>query len=292
MIISAATAANVIETCSTNRVALVTGANKGIGFCIALQLALSGHFQEVILGCRDAGRGQRAVQEIQQNLLSVSSETLVSFLPLEVGNKTSHSQFRQLLEEKLSDDKKLHVLVNNAAIAFKGSDPTPHHKQVKPTLDVNFRGTVDLTEGLLPLLRRGNDARIVNVASMAGYLQQIKSSELRDQFTDPILTMEQLHSLVNKYEQDVQSRDQLQNGWGSSNYGFSKLALIAATKIWAREESVVKVNCFCPGYCDTDMTSHKGTRSPSDGAKAAVLLATMKDCPTGEFYRDMQPAEW
>ena len=280
---------------TTSRVAVVTGSNKGIGFHIALQLASCGLFRHVVLGCRDAIRGQNAVQEIQQRLLTEapsSAVAQVSYLPLEVGNRTSHSIFRQLLEEQFGD--KCDVLVNNAAIAFKGSDPTPFQGQTKPSLDINFRGTVDLTVELLPLLRKRNDARIVNVASMSGYLQQIKSAQLRDAFTDPNLSMEKLHSLVNQFEHDVQHGTHVQNGWGNSNYGMSKLALIAATKIWAREEASngIKVNCFCPGYCKTDMSSNLGGRPPSEGAKTGVLLATMKDCPTGEFYRDMQPSEW
>lgn len=291
MIISSQTTSSVINVVNANRVALVTGANKGIGFFIALQLASSGLFHDVILGCRDAARGQRAVQEIEQKLISTmapDTKTHVSFLPLELGNKTSYCQARQQLEERFG---KLDVLVNNAAFAFKGSDPTPFHEQTKPTLDINFRGTVDLTEELLPLLRKGHDARIVNVASMSGYLNQIRS-DLQQKFTDPNLDIDQLRALVDKFEQDVRSGKHKQNGWGSSNYGLSKLAVIAATKVWARRESAVKVNCFCPGYCKTDMTSNKGIKAPSEGARTGVLLATMKDCPTGDFFQDMHPSEW
>ena len=151
---------------TTTRIALVTGANKGIGFYVALQLALSGLFGHVILGCRDITRGETAVSQIQSQLQSTDASfpTNVSFLPLTLGDKRSHHTLRELIEEKYG---KLDVLINNAAMAFKGADPTPHEQQCKPTLDINFRGTVDLTEELLPLLRRGTDARIVNIASMA-----------------------------------------------------------------------------------------------------------------------------
>jgi NAD(P)-dependent dehydrogenase (short-subunit alcohol dehydrogenase family) len=186
------------------------------------------------------------------------------------------------------------VLVNNAAIAFKSSDPIPFHDKAKRALDVNFRGTVDLTEELLPLLRKGHDARIVNVAT--NYLQQIKSKELQDQFTDPTLTMDNLQLLVNKFEQDAQSDMYSENGWGSSPYGpygISKLALVAATKVWARQETGIKVNCFNPGFCKTDLTSNNEQgRPPNDGAKTGVWLATMKDCNTGDFFQDMQLSDW
>ena len=74
----------------------------------------------------------------------------------------------------------------------------------------------------------------------------------------------------------------------------SKLAVIAATRIWARDEAVngIKVNCCCPGYCDTDMTSHKGPRSPADGAKNAVLPATMDDAPTGQHFSNYEISDW
>ncbi|KAL7514367.1 hypothetical protein ACHAXN_011548 [Cyclotella atomus] len=272
----------------TGRIALVTGANKGIGFCIAVQLALSGLFSHIVLGCRDPTRGDAAVSRIQAQLNTISppsaSCTTISYLPLTLGDKQSHQQLRKSLEEQFG---KVDVLINNAAMAYKGADPTPHEEQCKPTLDVNFRGTVDLTEELLPLLRLGNDARVVNVASMAGRLRQLRSSQLRSKFTSPELTMEELQSYVDQYERDVLDGTYQQKGWGGSNYGMSKLAVIAATRIWAREEAEhgIKVNCCCPGYCDTDMTSHRGTRSPEDGARNAVIPATMEHAPTALVKR-------
>jgi carbonyl reductase 1 len=185
------------------------------------------------------------------------------------------------------------VLVNNAGTAFKGADPTPFEKQTKPTLDVNFRGTVDLTEALLPLLRGGDDPRIVNVASMAGRLGQV-SPERQAQFSSEVLTMPALRGLVDDFEKDVQDGTYSQRGWGKSNYGLSKLALIAATKVMARDEPGIKVNCCCPGYCDTDMTSHKGPRPPAEGARNAVCLVVgpRDRCPTGTFYQNERPSAW
>eukprot|EP00591_Stephanopyxis_turris_P000779 CAMPEP_0195514774 /NCGR_PEP_ID=MMETSP0794_2-20130614/6057_1 /TAXON_ID=515487 /ORGANISM="Stephanopyxis turris, Strain CCMP 815" /LENGTH=298 /DNA_ID=CAMNT_0040643089 /DNA_START=31 /DNA_END=924 /DNA_ORIENTATION=+ len=290
---STTTFSSPMSSIQGHRVAAVTGANKGIGFYIALQLASSGLFRNIILGCRDPDRGQAAVREITNQLVGGMDTPIpeISYLPLEVGNSSSHSDFKQKIEKNFG---KLDVLVNNAATAFKGSDPTPFQDQTKPTLDINFRGTIDLTCELLPLIRKGSDARIVNVASMAGRLNQIKSKELRDQFSSSDLTLSELRNLVNDFENDVRSGVHSKKGWGSSNYGMSKLALIAATKVMAREEegAGVKVNCLCPGYCDTDMTSHLGTKSAADGAKTATLLATMENCPTGAYFTEMQPGVW
>ena len=142
----------------SQRVEVVTGANKGVGFHIAEQIVKSGLFGTVIMACRDAGRGQAA-----SNLVGGI------YMPLEVGNTASTRKFAEAVKSNFG---RVDCLVNNAAIAFKAADPTPFVQQTKPTLDINLRGTLEVTEALLPLLTNNcvEDGRIVNVASMAGRL--------------------------------------------------------------------------------------------------------------------------
>ena len=177
------------------------------------------------------------------------------------------------------------MLVNNAAIAYKASDPTPFEGQTGPTLRINTYGTLALTDALLPLLREAaaeaaatvakgdhcadNGPRLVHVASMAGALRQV-SPALRERFASPSLTLGALRGLVGEFEAAVAAGTHRADGWGSSNYGLSKLAVIAATRVHARENPGILANCCCPGYCDTDMTSHGGTRPPAEGARNAV----------------------
>ena len=272
-------------TANQGRVAVVTGSNKGIGYFIALQLGLSGLFQHILLACRDTRRANEAVAAIQAQL---PSSVQVSSYPLTLGDADSHSAFAQQMKETFG---KVDCLVNNAAMAFKNADPTPFAQQTKPTLDINYRATTDFTEKMLPLLKKGTDPRLVNVASMAGRLGQV-SPALQKQFSSPSLTIPELNRLVDKFERDVQDGTHAVNGWSNTNYGISKLAVIAATKVLARENPDVKINCCCPGYCKTDMSSQRGTRDPSDGARNAVIPATMENPPTGAFFRDDQVAEW
>ena len=276
-----------------SRVAVVTGANKGIGYHIAHQLASSGQFTDVILGCRDQRRGESAASDIASTLESSSPPCTVSYHQLTIGDKASHDAFRNVIANRYG---KVDVLVNNAGIAFKGADPTPFKDQCLPTLGVNFWGTVDFTEQMLPLVRKGTDARIVSVASMAGHLSQLRSPELQQIFhsANENLTKNQLFELVEKFQFDVLHGRHRQEGWGDSNYGFSKLALIAITKIWAREEASngIAVNCCCPGYCATDMSSHRGSRHPSDGAKNAVLPCLMDNPPIGQYFSDFTVSRW
>jgi len=274
----------------SSRIAVVTGANKGIGYFIALQLGLSGLFTDVIIGCRDSSRGRMASEEMQQKINGTSgcSSKIHSF-PLVIGDAQSHTDFCKRLELEFGCAS---VLVNNAGFAFKNSDPTPFEEQTKKTLETNYYGLIDFTKKMIPLLKKGTDQRIVNVASMAGRIKQLSSPALQAKFTDPQLTIEQLNSLMKSFENDVHAGVHRQQGWSNSNYGMSKLGVIAATKVLAREEPNISVNSCCPGFCDTDMTSNMGRRSPEDGARNAVIPATLKTPPTGKHFADYEVSTW
>jgi carbonyl reductase 1 len=201
---------------------------------------------------------------------------------LDISDSSSISACADHLRQRFG---RLDCLVNNAAIAFKAADPTPFNQQTKPTLDVNLRGTLDLTEALLPLMidASAEDARIVNVASMSGKLRQV-SSALQDEFTSSELSLAGVRQLADRFEEDVRSGVHKARGWGSSNYGLSKLCLIAATRVLARANPSIKVNCCCPGYCDTDSTLALSSRLPSPAAYA--LLASRR--PLGRWGADIR----
>lgn len=217
------------------RVAVVTGANRGIGYHIAQQLVTSGLFGTVVLGCRDAVSGQRAAIEVGGTFLQ----------QLDVASLESSRSFAEALRSRYG---RLDVLVNNAGTAFKAADPTPFADQTQPTLQTNFYGTVALTEALLPLLRQGcvTDGRVVNVASMAGKLRQL-SPERQAQASAESLTLGALRGLVDEFAADAAAGVHADRGWSGSNYGVSKLALIAATRVLARDEPTLKINSCCPG---------------------------------------------
>lgn len=271
---------------STPRVAVVTGANKGIGYFIALQLGLSGLFSQIILGCRDATRGGNAANEMNE---IAAGKANFQFRQLMIGDKESHSTFFEKMQEEFG---KVDVLVNNAGFAYKGADPTPFQEQTEKTLAINYFGLVDFTETMLPLLRKGEDARLVNVASMSGHLKQV-SPELQKRFTDKSLTISGVDDLMQEFAEAAKSGKHRQKGWSNTNYGTSKLGVIAATKVWARQEAgTIAVNACCPGFCATDMSSHRGPRPPQEGAKNAVIPATMENPPSGEFFSDFKVVQW
>ncbi len=91
---------------------------------------------------------------------------------------------------------------------------------------------------------------------------------------------------------DVQNGRHTQKGWPNSNYGMSKLGVIALTKILARDTPSMMVNACCPGYCDTDMTSHRGTKTAEQGARTPAMLALMPDKVSGMFFQEEKPIKW
>jgi carbonyl reductase 1 len=275
-----------------NRVVVVTGANKGIGYCIAEQLIEGNLFDRVIVACRDKTRGEEAALKLGPK---------AEFAQLDISDSDSINAFVEHMENNIG---RCDGLVNNAAIAFKAADPTPFADQTESTLHINYFGTSLLTDKLIPLLRKSNQKPfITTIASMAGKLSQIKNDELRNNFNSNNLTKSLLDEYVNKFKMDVKNGNHLDQGWGNSNYGFSKLAIIAYCKMLARQEleayqnnpdsyNMIQINWCCPGYCDTDMSSHKGPRSPYEGAKNATMLSPPSSETHGVFIQDYKPSEW
>jgi carbonyl reductase 1 len=277
---------DVIPLSSNERVAVVTGAEKGIGFDIAVQLGWSGHFQHICATCREESQVESTVNALKVKL---PPGVKVCSSPLELGDTRSHADLVTTLETMYG---KIDLLVNNAGMAYdESSDSTPIEQQCRDTLNVNFRGTCALTERLLPLLRRGTDPRLINVISAEGRLSQI-SPERQEQFTADDLNIDRLFDYMDEYERDVEANNYILKGWGKSCYGMSELALIAATKVWARNEPSITVDCCDPGFCKTDMTNQKGTRDPAEGAKLIVTPATMENPPTGQIFSENMIASW
>jgi len=151
----------------------------------------------------------------------------------------------------------LDVLVNNAAITGGTYGP----ESMREVFDTNLFGVVTVTEAFLPLLRQSAHGRIVNVSSSAASLNGMLDSQAPIAF----------------------------------GYTSSKAALNAVTLQYARllEDTTIKINLVCPGYCATDLNNHSGFRTPAQGARIAVTMATLADDgPTGGFYDDEGVVAW
>ncbi|XP_055470925.1 carbonyl reductase [NADPH] 1 isoform X1 [Psammomys obesus] len=275
---------------SHSRVALVTGANKGIGFAVTRELCrkFSG---DVVLTARDEARGRAAVQQLQVEGLSPR------FHPLDIDDLQSIRALRDFLRREYGG---LDVLVNNAGIAFKMTDPTPFHIQAEVTMKTNFFGTRDVCTELLPLIKP--QGRVVNVSSIIS-VKALKncSPELQQKFRSETITEQELVELMNKFVGDTKKGVHSQEGWPNSAYGVTKIGVTVLSRIHARTLSQqrrgdkILLNACCPGWVRTDMAGPKATKSPEEGAETPVYLALLPpdaEGPHGQFVSEKKVEQW
>ncbi|MEU6131754.1 SDR family oxidoreductase [Saccharopolyspora sp. NPDC047091] len=236
-------------------IALITGANKGIGRQIAHRLARAG--MTVFLGARDAERGERAAAELRED----GSD--VRFVQLDV---TDQAQVNAAAEHVGEAAGRLDVLVNNAGVVSEWGVPVTGitAEQMRRTFEVNVFGVVAVTQACLPLLSRSAAGRVVNLSSPLGSLALLSDSQ------NPISTR------------------------GLLTYSSSKAALNAITLVYANalRDSGIRVNSVNPGLVATDLNApspfSRGVLTPEQGAEVPVRLALSRDSgPTGEFRGDM-----
>jgi carbonyl reductase 1 len=269
-----------MEDWKKNATAVVTGANKGIGHAIAKKLGKEG--VTTILTARNPELGAAAQKQLKEEGVDVE------FHQLDISDRDSIESFAKWLETKHGG---LDILVNNAGFAFKGN--TFGADEARQTNAINYFGTRDLTQRLLPLLKKSKaGARIVFVGSRAGTLS-ILQPQLQQKFADPNLTQDQLDQLMEEFPKEIEAGTYKQKGWPASMYGVSKVGVAAYSRILARDlagrrdGSKVLVNVCCPGYVNTDMSSHRGYKTPDEGADTPVWLALAPpDGPSGHFFSD------
>ncbi|MCB8879941.1 SDR family oxidoreductase [Acidisoma cellulosilytica] len=246
-------------------VALVTGANQGIGFQIAKDMIAQGF--TVLVGSRNHDRGETATREIGPDAHAIQ---------LDVTDAASITAAAERITQEFG---RLDVLINNAAISNTtlrpGMTVEEYSKSVRPSnvkldeiravFETNVFGVIAVTQALLPLLRAAPSARIVNVSSGAGSLTRNsdKSNPHRAIF-GPV-------------------------------YSASKTALNAMTLAMAieLEDTNIKVNAACPGYTKTNLNNYSGTQTLAEGAAEPVRLALIgADGPHGSFSNAAGPMPW
>jgi len=260
---------------------LVTGANKGIGYETVKLLATGEKYKgkfHVILGSRSEKNAKEALallkKETEQDDIDVSTLLIDLDDPKTI----------EAAAKSVKSSGGLDVLINNAGMAWKGD--SFDEKVAKTTIGTNYFGTQNVCKNFLPLIKE--NGRVINVSSSVGRGALQKMSEsLRKQFLAEDLTMDQLDELLNSFIKTVADGTYADKGWPKSCYGVSKSGVTIMTRILARDNKTkgVVINAMCPGYCKTDMSSHKGTDSPTQGAeRILVCLLPDDDKTTGQFF--------
>ena len=261
MDLAIAATANLKSTMQNKPVALVTGANKGIGLQIAKDLAEHGFI--VLVGSRNLGRGQTAAKSVGADARAIQ---------LDVTDRASITAAAQLIRDEFG---RLDVLVNNAGIAHAGEPGRSLEEvsqsgrpsvasldEVRAVFETNVFGVIAVTQAMLPLLREAPAARIVNVSSGSGSLTRN---------ADP---------------------NNPRRGMFGAVYSPSKTALNAITLAFAieLEPTGIKVNAAAPGFTATDLNNFEGTRTVRQAAREPVRLALLgPDGPTGTFADENGP---
>lgn len=251
--------------------ALVTGANRGLGFETAKELTSRGF--HVIIAARDLAAAREAAETLGPRARAVR---------LDVADREAPAQ---ALAE-LGDVPEFAALVNNAGVSLDGFDA----EVARRTIETNFRGAVRVTETFRPRLSR--TANIVMVSSGMGEIAGV-SLALRKRLLDPLLTVEALDELVQDFVDRVRTGGEL-GGWSRNAYRVSKVALNAYTRLLARDlPSGQRVNAVCPGWVRTRMGGSGASRGVEKGAAGIVWAATLDEGgPNGGFFRDAKAIDW
>lgn len=275
------------------KVAVVTGANKGIGLAVAK--GLCGKWTgDILLTARNEENGQRALQAL--STLTHGDQEAV-FHQLDITDKKSIDSFAGFVREKYGG---IDVLINNAGIAFKVADTTPFGTQAEVTMQTNYFGTLAVSKVLLKLVRPGG--RVVNVSSFQSKRALAAcSTELQAQLRSETITEEELTELMNRFVEDAKQGRHQDNGWANSAYGVSKIGVTVMSLIHARELSRnrpndnILLNACCPGWVRTDMAGPKAPKSPEEGAETPLFLALLPPGagePHGRFVSEKQAEPW
>jgi NAD(P)-dependent dehydrogenase (short-subunit alcohol dehydrogenase family) len=237
------------------KVAVVTGAARGIGLAVARDLAAS--------GCRVVmvGRGAEAIENAARELCDSGHEVIPH-----VADVTDASAVAALAARLRREFGRVDILINNAGVLLEPKDfAAPQGASVfvvdpelvTATYTCNALAPLRLVQALVPLMRENGWGRIVNVSSSMGQLADMGGF------------------------------------WPA--YRMSKAALNALTRLTAKEleGSPIKINSVCPGWCRTEMGGHDAVRSAADGAQGIVWAALLPDDgPSGGFFRDGKPIDW
>jgi NAD(P)-dependent dehydrogenase (short-subunit alcohol dehydrogenase family) len=239
----------------SQRVALVTGANKGIGFEVARGIAKSGSV--VLLGARNPTSGRKAANILRGEHLDVQ------FLELDVTRMETISAAAARID---ADFGKLDVLVNNAGIADPEDGPPSRAdvKAIERVLRTNFLGAVAMAQAVLPMLRKSDAGRIVNVSSDLGSITRHGD-----------LTWKYAHVKV-------------------LGYCAAKAALNMFTVQLAFElkDQGIAVNSVNPGFTATDLNAHRGQQTVAEGAAEIVRVALQEHGPSGKFLETGGEVVW
>nr|XP_043622600.1 (+)-neomenthol dehydrogenase-like [Erigeron canadensis] len=290
---------------ASQRIAVVTGGKKGIGFEIIKQLVSATRDVHVVMTAQDEQKGLQSLDKLKT--LGLSENVLVR--QLNVKCPDSIASFADFINTKFG---KLDILVNNAGVnGIIINESSLNHnpsevtttgvkafmtKQImlqtyetaKDCIETNYYGTKHVTQALLPFLHSSPSPRIVNLTTGVSKIENIKDDKAREMLSDvDRLSEEVLDEVVNGFLCDAKDGLLEKKGWDEpfSAYILSKTATNAYTRVLAKKYPSFRINSVNPGFTKTDMTHYQGIYTPEEAARGPVKLALIpNDGPSGRFF--------
>lgn len=238
------------------KIALVTGANKGIGFEVARELGHQGI--TVLLGARNAELGKAAETKLKAEGVDAH------FVALDVTRPETIKAAQEAIQKQFG---RIDILINNAGVVAKGDGPpsVADPEAVRQVLEVNFFGVLAVTQAMLPLVRKASSGRIVMVSSGLGSLTWNADPEWPFAAVKPL-------------------------GYNGSK---AILNMLTVQLAWELRDTPIKVNTVNPGYTGTDLNGNSGHQSIAEGAAETVRQALVPDdAPTGGFFETGGVVPW
>ncbi|KAF7591609.1 hypothetical protein BBP40_001309 [Aspergillus hancockii] len=239
----------------TPRVAVITGSNRGIGLAICKTLAQTASSPLIIYAASRAGTP----------ILLEDVKSTVQIRPAKV-SLTDFESIGALRKRVFEENGGCDVLINNAGVFYLRERNTDAERE--EMIRVNYYGTLN---EFIPIMRgRG---RIVNLSSQSGQLKHYHP-DIQTRFLMSDLTVEELSALISEYNQAAENQIEVSLGWPSMAYFPSKAAVSATTRILARENPHLLINCCCPGWVGTDLglQAGKAPKTPEEGAEIPLRL--------------------
>jgi len=314
----------------SSKVAIVTGANMGVGYGIVRRLAReypASFFAksqaaedsqkplpiQIFLTSRTPEKGEKALKDIKEELKNdrvLKEDGGICELRYHQLDITSPDSIKGLIDYLKENHEGVDLLINNAGIAMDGFDSNV----VRKTLETNFDATLNFTDEMTSVLNP--NSRVVMIASMAGLLRSLKlSADLTRKFR-AVDSVQGAKDLMSEFEEAVKNKKPKElkdEGWKPTAYSTSKCGLIAATRglaeQWRKDGKLFVVNAVCPGYVNTSMTKGNGQLSIDEGAATPVKVA-LEDLrgkglagdggskelsgmqPSGGFWQEGAEVEW
>jgi len=295
------------QTSNLNKLIVITGSNKGIGFGILKRLSTRNPNYNFIMAVRNVKNGEEALDKLAQEVQNAKDR--VDIQELDVADSKSIDNFVERVSKKY---EKIDALVNNAGIfAMPEGNATGIDQETglgigdrydyetsKWTFQTNYFGTVELTLKMLPYIAQ--NGKIIFLGSTYGGLSKLRSEELKKKLQDPNLTTDELTALAQDFIESSKNGKPSERGWQNSAYSASKLLINTLPRTLALNSEVINKNIqvysCCPGYVATSLNNFSGIMTVDQGA---VCPSDLVELPwevnteyQGKFFRQSKVYEF